>query len=99
MPKSLQQAIHAYQSSRLIGCTHADLVLMAYDSAIAACHKQNGGRALSVIKALQLSLTENENIELAAQLNQFYNVCRLFISRQQYDDAAILLGSMREALQ
>ncbi len=98
MQKNLQQAIHAYQSSRLIGCSHVDLLVLAYDSAIKACNQQDGRRALSIIQALQRSLQEQEHIGLATQLNQFYNVSISLLSKRHFSETVALLSMMRDAL-
>ena len=91
----LKHALLKYRSTRLLGASAYDLLMMVYSEAISSCYKRNPVRASRALRTLQESLDPKSQVDLAKNLNRVYGHCMILISQNEYDAAADILTTVR----
>ena len=88
-------ASQSYRENQIKSATPLDLVIMAYDAALAGCGQQDLERTTKAISILRNALDFNYNADIALGFFRIYQYCADLIRNGEFDEAAHLLRELR----
>ena len=90
-------ASQSYRENQIKSATPLDLVIMAYDAALAGCGQQDLERTTKAISILRNALDFSYNADVALGFFRIYQYCADLVRKGEYDEAAHLLRELRGA--
>lgn len=85
----------AYRFNQVTSASGPELVLMAYDAALAACGRQDLERTTRALNVLRGAVDPDQG-PMGIQLMAIYTYCADLARSRKYDEAAKLLRELRE---
>ena len=93
---TLRNAALAYIKNKIFTGRPMDRLLMTYDLALAACHKQDKDRACAAIHSLIDTLQFHHDTELPIGLYSLYKYCIERISAGDFQETASIIKELRD---
>ena len=94
---SFQNATLTYRMNQINGASPLDLLIMAYDAALASAGQQDLDRFTRAIGVLRDALDYSYDAEVALGFFRLYQYCADLARKGEYDEAAGLIRELRDA--
>jgi flagellin-specific chaperone FliS len=94
---NLQSVTQVYRMNQINSAGPLDLVLIAYDAALAGCGQRDLGRTTRALSVLRNALDFSYDVDIAMGLFRLYQYCAELARQGDYDQAAHLLRELRQA--
>jgi flagellin-specific chaperone FliS len=92
-----REPIRKYLEQEISAAHSVDLVIYAFDYAIAACVARDAVKASKSLTLLEQSLNPHAFPELGHTLAGIYRFCRMLLGEQKFDEALFYLRILRSA--
>jgi flagellin-specific chaperone FliS len=94
---TLGEAKKAYTKGRLAGAGPLDLLLMAYEAAVAACRRGDSVRAMQALSILERTLDFGRDEAAATGFLRIYRYCAELVRDGKHEEAGRWLAELLEA--
>jgi len=94
---NLQSATQTYRMNQINGASPLDLLIMAYDVALASCGQQDLARLTRALGVLRDALDYSYDSEIALGFFKLYQYCGDLARKGEFDEAATLLRDLRNS--
>jgi flagellin-specific chaperone FliS len=94
---NVQAATQTYLQNQINGASPLDLLIMAYDAAIAACGQHDLARITKALGILRDALDYSYDANIALGFFRLYQYCGDLARKDEFDDAAVYLRELRDA--
>lgn len=91
-----RRATLAYIKNKILTASPVERLLMTYEAALTACHRQEKDRAGAAIASLINALEFEHNSELALGLRRLYTYCIEQINLGTFEEAAFIMKELRD---
>lgn len=97
MMTNLQAVTQTYRMNQIAGASPLDLLIMAYDAALASCGQKDLARLTKAIGVLRDALDYSYDADVALGFFRLYQYIGDLGRQGKYDEAADLLRELRDA--
>jgi len=94
---NLQTVTQTYRMNQIAGASPLDLLIMAYDAALASCGQKDLARLTKAIGVLRDALDYSYDADVALGFFRLYQYIGDLGRQSKYDEAADLLRELRDA--
>ncbi len=94
---NLQAVTQTYRMNQIAGASPLDLLIMAYDAALASCGQRDLARLTKAIGVLRDALDYSYDADVALGFFRLYQYIGDLGRKGEYDEAAELLRELRDA--
>lgn len=94
---NLQAVTQTYRMNQIAGASPLDLLIMAYDAALASCGQQDLARLTKAVGVLRDALDYSYDADIALGFFRLYQYIADLGRKGEFDEAANLLRELRDA--